>query len=259
MKKRISLLLPILLISIILNGKTKDLSPSPVKGDRVIKKNGFVVSFNEANRIPTYATYWLTAEKVYNAKFPREKKFREESSIETASDKDYKRSGFDKGHIVPAKDMAFSKDSEFDCFSYINIAPQNAPFNRGEWKRLEDAVRDFAVDDDSIFVVTGTIISKSKNTIGANSVAVPSYFYKAILDYKEPQIKAIAFIFPNKEVDGDIYQYACSIDDLEKRTGINFFKNISEPLQTKIEATFDIGKWNTRSKSKRGGSTHIKY
>lgn len=234
--------------------KISEFTNSGIQGNKIIKKNGFTVSYSEANKIPSYTAYWLTADNVHNATIERESKFRPESGYITATDKDYRGSGYDKGHLVPAKDMAYSSSSEFDCFSYINIAPQVAVFNRGEWKKLEELVRNWALENDSLYVITGTYSSGGLNTIGKN-VIVPTYFYKAVLDYKDPDAKAIAFIIPNAESLENYTAYTYTIDELEKRTGIDFFSNIPEPFQSQIESSVDLKKWNAPTSTSYSSTT----
>ena len=78
------------------------------------------------------------------------------------------------------------------------MSPQKPAFNRGIWKRLEEQVRQIAIKEKAIYVVTGPILPMKKTvTIGANRVTVPAHFYKVILDLTPPRTM-IGFILPNE-------------------------------------------------------------
>ena len=101
--------------------------------------------------------------------------------------------------MAPAGDMSWSEQAMKESFYYSNMSPQNPSFNRGIWKKTEELTRIWAVENKSLYIVTGPILKKYLPTIGPNKVSIPNYYYKAILDYTEPEIKAIAFLIPNRE------------------------------------------------------------
>lgn len=66
----------------------------------------------------------------------------------------YERSGYDKGHLCPAQDMAQSTARMAATFDYINCLPQTPALNRGEWKRIETRVRKMS-QRDSLLIECG--------------------------------------------------------------------------------------------------------
>lgn len=156
--------------------------------------------------------------------------FRRDPAIPTgsASSSDYTRSGFDRGHLAPAADMAYSEQTMRDSFYMSNISPQRPGFNRGIWKDLEAWVRQTAVKERLVVVVTGPVFpGRDIQTIGKNAVTVPSHFYKIVYDLTPPQ-KMIAFILPNEKSDKPLRAFAVSVDAVERLTGLDFFfKSIS--------------------------------
>jgi competence ComEA-like helix-hairpin-helix protein len=98
-------------------------------------------------------------------------------------------------------------------------------------------------------VVTGGILSGSyKDEIGPNDVTVPSHYYKVILDYDGPsQSKAIAFILPNKRGTRPLKDYAVAIDEVERRTGIDFFHELPDAMENNLEASASTGEWSFSS------------
>ena len=162
---------------------------------------------------------------------------------ETACNADYLHSGYDKGHLAPAADMGWSATAMKESFYFSNMSPQDPSFNRGIWKRLEELVRDWAIQNNTIYIVTGPLLSTGLPTIGANKVSIPKFYYKVILDYTEPEIKSIAFIMPNAGSKDNLQRYAVSIDNVEKATGIDFFPSLPDEQENKIEKELCVACW----------------
>lgn len=183
--------------------------------------------------------------------------FREDYKVKTgsASQSDYKGSGYDRGHLAPAADFKWSSTAMSESFYMSNMSPQHPSFNRGIWKKLEGSVRNWADDNGEIYVVTGPILSGSFSTVGSNQVSIPNYYYKVILDYKEPEIKGIGFILPNQKLNSSLQSYAVTIDEVERRTGIDFYHSLPDEMENQIESTIDVNKWSFRSSSSSSGSS----
>jgi len=124
-----------------------------------------------------------------------------------------------------------------------NMSPQKPGFNRGIWKKLETLVRKWAVDNGSIYIATGGLLKGKLQTIGKNQVSIPEYYYKVILDYREPEIKGIGFILKNQKSSDPLRSFAVSIDEVEKMTGIDFFHSLPDAIENEIELKYDIEIW----------------
>jgi endonuclease G len=157
---------------------------------------------------------------------------------------DYAGSGYDRGHLCPAEDMSFSIEAMSETFYLSNMSPQDPSFNRGIWSSLEGLVRDWAIAYDSIYVITGPVLTSNKGSIGANKVTVPKYFYKVILDYSQPGIKMIAFLLPNEKGILSLVQYAVTTDSVELVTGIDFFPALPDDIENMLESACEPEKWN---------------
>jgi len=223
--------------------------PQASDDEEIIKHTAYTLSWNPQNRQANWVAYQLTADRTRPI-VGRTNKFLADSAVSTttAADRDYVRSGYDRGHLVPAADMAWSAITMKESFYYSNISPQVPAFNRGIWKKLEEKVRAWAVDNQDIYVVTGPVFSDSVKTIGPNKVAVPAYFYKVIADNELPQIKGIAFIMPNAGSSLPLETYAVTIDSIERLTGINFFPQLSFEDEKLIESAINIADWFSVSK-----------
>ena len=172
--------------------------PKTTTKDQVVKHTGFSLLYNEKHEQAGWVAYDLTRQET-NKLFERSDRFVADPKVMTgtATDKDYEGSGYDRGHLAPASDMGWSATAMAESFFYSNISPQIPGFNRGIWKRLEGLVRSWAIEYDTVYVVTGPILRSGLPTLGPNQVSVPEHYYKVILDYTEPGIKGIGFILPN--------------------------------------------------------------
>lgn len=214
----------------------------------VIHHAGYSLLYDENYEQARWVAYELTAEETIKS-FYRTDKFIVDPEIKTgsATGVDYSGSGYDRGHLAPAADMAWSAITMTESFYYSNMSPQEPGFNRGIWKRLEDLVRTWAVENKAIYVVTGPILEKGLKTIGTDEVAVPKYFYKVILDYTDPSIKGIGFIMPNCSQSGALQNFTVSIDSVESVTGIDFFCKLPDTEESKVEKTCLIDEWQWTS------------
>lgn len=212
--------------------------------NQVISHTYFTLSYSETHEQAEWVAYLLTAKRLTGS-IERSNKFRSDKLVisGSASPGDYSKSGYDKGHLAPAADMQFDSIAMKECFFMSNMSPQNPSFNRGIWKQLEEQVRKWAIENDSIYIVTGGVLKDSLGSIGENKVAIPKYFYKVILDYTEPDIKAIALLLPNEAGNQYLQDYTVTIDSLESFTGIDFFPALPDSIENKLESTKNTYDW----------------
>lgn len=235
--------------------------PTLHKQDVIIKHLAYTLSYNEQHEQANWVAYQLTADET-KKKVSRSNDFEPDLSISTgsANGDDYKGSGYDRGHLAPAADMGWSEQAMHESFYYSNMSPQVPGFNRGIWKYLEEQVRQWAIDNQSVYVVTGPILSKDLITIGANKVSIPKYYYKVLLDYTQPSLKGIAFIMPNASSDLSLKTFAVSIDSVEKVTGLDFFPELPDSEEASIEKSLCVDCWSwtsTATKHIRFQQTHL--
>ena len=120
----------------------------PGKADSIIDREGYSLGYIEYHEQPAWVTYKLTRTEATTKAAKRGDDFREDPSVPTGSATlaDYRRSGYDRGHLAPAADMAFSSKTMSESFYMSNMSPQKPAFNRGCWKELEEQVRLFAIN-----------------------------------------------------------------------------------------------------------------
>ena len=208
----------------------------PTTNNKIYHHTYYSLSYNEKHEQADWVYYLLTKESV-NGTAKRKDHFREDDMITTksASLNDYKNSGYDRGHLCAAADMKLNKTAMSETFFLSNMSPQLPGFNRGEWKKLEAKVREWAIQEDSILVVTGPIFKNNIQNIGENQVTVPGYYYKVIYDLTKPQ-KMTAFILPHQAKPEPYITYQTSVNEVEKQTGIDFFSILDDEFEEQLEA-----------------------
>lgn len=221
--------------------------PSSTTG-QIIHHNGYSFSYSEKHEQAEWVAYSLDKRDIAYTNFKRPF-FIQDPKVKTKSAdwRNYKKSGYDKGHLCPAGDRKTSKKLFTETFYTSNISPQKHDFNAGIWNRLEQKVRYWSKKYKHIYVITGGLLNDTlTKTIGKENVTVPNSFYKVILDYTEPEIKAIAFLIPHKETSKPLYSFVISIDELEEKTGIDFFPELPDKIEKQLESNTNYKKWSFR-------------
>ena len=233
--------------------------PNYTQSDQIIFHTAYTLKYSEQHEQASWVAYTLKSSHT-SGNVGRTNDFRIDYKVKTgsASLSDYKGSGYDRGHLAPAGDMKWSSTAMSESFFMSNMSPQNPSFNRGIWKKLEGSVRNWADDNGEIHVVTGPILTGSYPSIGSNQVSIPNYYYKVILDYKEPELKGIGFILLHEKSNSSLKSFAVSIDEVERRTGIDFYYSLPDEIENQIESSIDVSKWSFRSSSRSSGSSTYK-
>jgi endonuclease G len=165
---------------------------------------------------------------------------------------DYKGSGYDRGHLCPAADMKLNEVSISETFFLSNMSPQDPSFNRGIWAKLESLVRDWCLIHDTLYIATGPVFKDNLGAIGADSVTIPGYFYKAIIDGSK--MKTIAFVLPNAKSSNELSSFVITVDSLETLTGIDFFAGLPDQLEKDLESKADFSRWTIKESSTSSSS-----
>jgi endonuclease G, mitochondrial len=234
--------------------KIHDLEIPKLKSHEVVSRHtGYSFSFNDHYKDANWVAYELTREDA-GGKLERTNNFKPDPAVAggTATNQDYLHYPYDRGHLAPAGDMKWSLTAMEESFYYSNVCPQDRGFNRGIWKKLEDLVRTWARQNESVYIVTGPVLTSNLQTIGPHQIGVPRYFFKVILDYVEPGIKGIGFIMENENSHEPLQHFAVTIDSVEKVTGIDFFPLLPEDQERVIESTLVLSDWSWNSTVSHG-------
>ena len=212
--------------------------------EQIIHHTGYIVSYNKDLKLPNWVSYELTREET-KGKEKRSNRFITDPLVKglIATNADYARSGYDKGHMAPAADMKWSPQAMEASFYFSNICPQHPQLNRRGWKKLEEKIRDWAIADSAIIIICGPIITKQPKTIGKNKVAVPQQFFKVVLSPFAKPMRAIGFLFNNRQAVEPLSTYAVTIDSIERLTNMDFFAPLPDEIENKIETEANYFQW----------------
>ena len=171
----------------------------------------------------------------------------------------YKYSGYDHGHICPSADRLRSTDCNYQTFFITNMQPQYNKFNAGLWQEMESDVRNWVSMSDTLYVCKGGTIdneeyireyvyqnSHQSTRVNKDHIPVPRFFYMALLSRKGDTWQAMAYWAQNLNEDHSLDSrrgYAIKIDRLEELTGIDFFCNLPDDIETEVESNLTLSYW----------------
>ena len=220
-----------------------NLLPRSTTGE-IVEHSYYTLSYSEPFEQAEWVAYVLKQEHLtYD---DRERPyFIEDPKVSTKSAdwRNYRGSGYDRGHLLPAGDRRFSEQAYNETFYTSNISPQNKDFNAGIWNRLEQQVRYWCKKYGELFVVTGGVLEEGLPQIGDEDVDVPRAYYKIVVKGSGDNTKVLAFLIPAEESQKPLQDFLVSVDEVEKRTGIDFFEIQPDAWQSRIESKVNAEGW----------------
>jgi endonuclease G len=216
-------------------------APEPILG-YTIQHSYYKLSYSSTHRQAEYSYYYLSPESILGGQ-KRTDDFRVDPKVKSNPVKstDYQGSGYDRGHLCPAADMALNLTAMSETFYMSNMSPMAASFNRGIWSRLEDWVREEALGNSGLYVVTGPILSSSCGSL-KGSITIPCAYYKIVFTGGS-QPKMLGFVLSNAGASGSLQAFAVSVDEIEKKTGLDFFPQLDNALEQSLESKVSFSGW----------------
>ena len=221
------------------------------------KERSFSVLYDSKNYTPIWIAYPLCkgnidgkGERVddwgiFDPSIPQEKQLYMKNSY---------NGSYDRGHMLPSASRLGSNEDNRQTFYPTNMTPQLSGLNQKKWANIETQVRNWGKGCDTLYVVTGAVFK----TVGGNEtvnytycksdsdkrVAIPNYYYKALLQRRgtgdNSTYQALAIWVPHKAATGNAtLDDMITIDQLEERTGIDFFPNLDDSTEQKVESAID--------------------
>lgn len=220
-------------------------------------RDGYVVSYDGRTKNPYWVYERITLENLNGHGKRKYSNFREDDSIpriHRASLKDFKWSGFDRGHMAPAADHKNSQKAMDETFLLTNVSPQvGVGFNQHYWARIEGLFRKMLTSNPkeniSLHIITGTLFLPNYTdeqghhfvtyqVIGENNVAVPTHFYKIVLLEKTlGRLDGYAILAPNEPIDSKVpfNEFSTSISEIERLSGLIFFDQLDREYPPRID------------------------
>ena len=213
-----------------------------------IKHSAYTCFFSTEKLTPVCVAWCLTPDRI-NGSTKRTDFFDVDPAVKDeryrVMHSDYSGSHYDRGHMCPAADNRQSLKAMTECFYMTNMCPQHHALNVGGWNALEIQCRSWARNYKKIYVCAGPIYNSTPpRTIGKKrKIAVPDAFYKVVL-MKGKTTKAIGFIYKNEDAKTSIRSHAVSVDQVERTTGIDFFSQLDDAVEKKVESECNPSAWN---------------
>ena len=214
-----------------------------LSNSQVICRRGYVLQHDNQARIPAWVSYTLTRAQTLTCGGPRPERFEPDPELRSSQRSDmtdYRRSGYDQGHMAPNADLSWDAQVQRESFYLSNIAPQLPGLNRGLWRELEAIVRSWAYERGSLTIYVGPVYSRnSMRTIGANRVVVPDAFFKIIIDNQSGAHQS--FLFPHvAELPDQVNAVRSTLNEIQQLTRIQF------PLAAQAREAVTTWSYNTR-------------
>lgn len=264
MKRKLIFAIPLLLLALITGGcqlfLTQPVSPHLAMGNPsnagdnpnnyLMIKPQYALSYSRERGTPNWVAWQLN--QSWLGKIERQDDFRPDDSLPSewyrVKPNDYTGSGYDRGHMVPSADRRATVTDNSATFLMTNIVPQTPDNNRGGWRELEEYCRYLVKQGKELYIIAG--VDGSSRKIGKKKqVTAPTSTWKAIVVLDKPgqgikgiseKTRVIAVNMTNrKNTSDDWKRYLVSVDELEAKTGYNFFNQVPESIQQVIESRVD--------------------
>jgi endonuclease G, mitochondrial len=206
--------------------------------------DSFAVYYSPTDKKPIYTVEKLSREQLLTPHPRRSNQFYEEARLpfaERALLSDYRGSGYDRGHNVPAGDMS-NEHSMAQSFSLANMMPQARQNNQGIWaKNVEEPTRQYVKRaSGDIYIFTGS--AGNNGSIGNSHVTIPSHLFKLVYDPSKNR----AWAYWVENTNDALMTPPISYQELIEKTGIDFHL----PIDSRVNTT---GLANPSAKPKIGG------
>lgn len=220
----------------------------------LITHNGYVLEHSAADKIPLWVCEFVEANQL-TGNVARDDKFQPEPGLplgKRAELKDYRGSGYDRGHMAPAGDQRRDANLKKETFYLSNMSPQVPALNQQIWRELEDQVRLWMIARGSGYIITGGMFYDPKEedattatgvvrhkAIG-DGVAVPTHFYKiAVAKNANGEWQVIGFVMQNRPYKRpfQLEESIKAIDWIEQRTGLDFMPQLAPADEKRLERT----------------------
>lgn len=204
---------------------TKPAPPKIISTGELIDHKFFVINYDRKYRLARWVKYTMTREQLRSKRAKRRDKFRADPmmtdpDLNAVSPREYVRTGYDKGHLAPSADFAFSQEANDATFVMSNMAPQKPKLNRVAWRLLEEQVRRWACGEERVTVITGPILEGELPRL-PSGLPIPKEFFKVVIDQTAP-LRAKAFVYRQEDAQDVLPDREVDLGALDRRLHENF-------------------------------------
>jgi DNA/RNA endonuclease G (NUC1) len=219
---------------------------APTSNEMQLVLADYVIDYDADLRVPIWTAERVDAGRL-DPRVARTDCFRTDPRLDRATSsvlEDYRRSGYDRGHLAPFANQRTSVIAGNNSFILTNMAPQLGAFNSGIWGRLEDKAREWAARHPNLYILSGSVFDRDGDgrrdpdgaarrmtTNGGTRVGIPTHFFK-IIAYQGVggQVETIAFLLPHAAtrprgaaIPAYLSAHITDIATIERLTGLDLF------------------------------------
>ena len=204
----------------------------------IFEYEGFVSGYDTLKLNPRWVSYNLKKEYIFGKKYMNSRRFIPEPSLQrhqSAQNRDFTRSGYDRGHIARQSNMrGRSLLCEQQACYFTNVSPQTPHFNRVVWSNIENLAINLTKTYGESWIIAGPYF-QDRVLLLNDRVRIPCGFYKIVVLKTDEGHLPLAFVLDHDAESMNPEDYMVTIDSVQTLTGIDFFHE----LEDKIEAVFE--------------------
>jgi endonuclease G len=214
-------------------------------GKRVLVNEGYVAGYADEWGNPLWAAYRMADVTPLPPAGERPERFEVDGrTVARVSSDAYTGTGYDRGHLAPNYGIAtrHGEDAQRETFLMSNIIPQRHGLNAGLWKQLElRAATSYPARFGEVWIVAGPVFGARPDRLptrgGGVAPRVPEGCFMILADESDGRVRTLAFLFPQDPKAGaELADYLTTIDEIEARTGLDFFAELPVETQAELEA-----------------------
>ncbi len=215
---------------------------------RMLVNRAYVVGYSERMENPRWAVYRVADIDPLPPAPERPERFEvDRRTVSRVAPADYTNSGYDRGHLAPnyAIGTRYGEAAQLETFFMSNVIPQRHALNAGAWKELEMAIASsYPARFGEVWVIAGPIFAPNPRRLGRNGPALPEACYMIVIDESGGRVRTQAFVFAEDTPTGtDAGRYLVSIDEIERRTGLDFLTDLPDDAEVQLEAQVASRVW----------------
>jgi endonuclease G len=213
---------------------------------RILTNRGYVVGYDDTRATPAWVAYRMRDLPKLPPAPPRPDKFvTDRRTAARVSSHAYSGSGYDRGHLAPNYAIAtrYGAAAQEETFLMSNIVPQRHRLNAGLWRELEARIAtNYPARYEEVWVLTGPIIGAQPRTL-RGGIPIPEAFWLVVVDEHEGRLRTLAFIVPHEGAAATAARYVTSIDEIERRTGLDVLPELDDASESAIEQRAATAVW----------------
>lgn len=217
---------------------------------RIFRNEAYIVGYSDIRGNPLWVIYKLKQVSPNAPHLKRPDNFSMDiRNFTLIKSSDYTNSGYDRGHMAPnhAISVLYGKTAQEETFLMTNITPQKPNLNQKIWQKLEEMeLNKFTDEFKEVWVYTGPLFNKETQRLKSSFfIEIPDAFYKIYIGIKEDKsLQTLSFIIPQTVKSHDkIEKYMVSINEIEKKSGFDFFHELEDILEEKLESAVERDNW----------------